>query len=107
MDIDQLRKVLKGRRIAAGDTPLVVPIPKDKLFSLVNLSATRMVDPPSPLRSGWPFVVEFLKLDTLEAREFVEQLPTKCWRLHQPRWARRLRPRKLGISVLVDAYLKG
>src|SRR6266545_2064619 len=84
-------KALKGRRLTAGNMPPVVPILQDRLLSFVIPSAVRMVNPPSLLCSGWPFVVEFLVLDTPETREF---LPTKCWGLCRPRWTRRLHPRK-------------
>ena len=69
--------MLKGKRLAAGDTPSVVLILQDKLLLLVNPSTIRMIDPSLLQCSGWLSVVEFLVLDTPEAWEFVEQLLTK------------------------------
>jgi len=100
MDIDQLEKVLKGRQFTAGNTPSVVPISRDTLFSPADFSATWMVGPPPLLCSGWLSVVEFLVLDTPEIWELIEQLPTEHRRLRRPKWARRTRPRKPGTPAL-------
>jgi len=96
---NRLKEVPRDGQLAAEDTPLAVPISQDRLFSSANPSAMRMVGPPSLLCSGWLSVVEFLVLDIREVREFAERLPAELQRLHRPRWAMQLRPRKPGTSA--------
>ena len=99
MHTNCLKEVLRDGQLAAEDTPPAVPISQDRSFFLANPSAVQMVGLPSLLCSGWLSVVEFLVLDTREVWEFAERLPAELQRLHQPRWARRLRPRKPGTSA--------
>jgi len=75
-----MKEVLRDSPLVAGDTPPALPASEDTLFSSANPSTMQMVGPPLLLHSGWLSVVGFLVLDTQEVREFVEQLPTKCWR---------------------------
>jgi len=81
MDIDQLRKVLKGRQLTAGNMPSVVLISRDMLLSTADSSAMRMVGLLPLLCSGWLSVVELLVSDTPEIQELVEQLLTERRRL--------------------------
>ena len=78
---NRLKEVPRDGQLAAEDMPPAVPISQDRLFFSANPSAVWMVGLPSLLCSGWLSVVEFLVLDTREAREFAEQLPAKLQRL--------------------------
>jgi len=99
MHTNRLKEVLRDGQVAAGNMPPAAPISQDRLLSSANPSTQRMVGPPPLLCSGWLSVVQFLLLDTPEIRGLAEQLPTECWRLHRPKWARWTHPRKPGTPA--------